>query len=56
MTHEEACGALHRAAWYFAFGTRNRATWYAEVDRIITAVEQRAAALERERAEAPVAT
>lgn len=53
MTHEEACRQLTDAA-YALYGDRiSRGEWWDEVDRIITAVEERATSTPPEQAYAP---
>ena len=56
MTHEEASMELREVGAMFKRGMVTHAEWFAEVDLIITELEESVAALERERAEAPVAT
>ena len=50
MTHEEACKQLEGLARALKLGWIGWEAWYGDVDRIITAVEQRANAPQPERA------
>ena len=45
VTHEEACHELSFAAICLARHVSTMDEWYAEVDRVISAVEQRASGL-----------
>jgi hypothetical protein len=52
MTHEEACFQLRDLAGQFHWKRISYDEWYKEVDRIITAVEQRASGPRPEPADA----